>query len=366
MSSRNIKSIRFIILIIVFLNVIYFNLNAQNAIKALWVTPWDITNEEKVLQVINDAIDWGITDLLVEVRYRGDTFYTPNRIYNDFYNPEPVSYLLAENPDFDALQTFILNTRDTNIKIHAWVTVNVITTRRLETIQANHLYFTNPEWLTYNASGRRIRFEQYEGAFIDPGVPQVNEYLVNVFSDIVQNYDIDGLHLDYIRYPGSAYGHNPIAVKRFEDMLEYTDINFQQFKKLQIDEQVIMIGDSVKALRPNLIYSAAVFANIDIAINNYSQNWFEWIENGLLDYIYIMAYQTRNRDFENIVNTIPYRYRNKIIVGLRAWSDDGTYSMQSLRDKIVLTPDGYSGICFFSYGGILQRNFQSVIKGANK
>ena len=343
---------------LVFLLFFCIGLNAN--IKSLWVTPWDITSEEKVLQVIEDAKDWGITDLLVEVRYRGDTFYVPNRIYNDFPNFEPVSYLLSENPYFDALQTFIDNLKGSNIRLHAWVTVNVITTRRIETIQEDHLYFTRPEWLTHNANGNRIRFEQFEGAFLDPGVPEVKEYLVNIFSDIVQNYDIDGLHLDYIRYPATAYGHNPISVERFHNQSSID--SFSRWKEIQIMDLIEMIGKSVKEMKPNLIYSAAVFSNLNVAINNYSQNWLEWLDIELVDYVYIMAYQTRNRDFEQIVTNIPMRYRNKVVVGLRAWSDDGTYSSQSLRDKVVLTPEGYAGICFFSYGGIIQRSYQSVIR----
>jgi len=331
-------------------------------IKAMWVTPWDIDTKQKVLKIVENAIDWGVTDLLVEVRYRGDALYKPNKVYSDFQNSEPLSYILRNNPDFDALETFIHYTRDTHIKIHAWVTVNVITTRRLDTIQPTHLYYTHPHWLTYHSSGRRIHYDQFEGAFLDPGVPDVKNYLINIFADIVQNYDIDGFHLDYIRYPGNEYGHNPISLERFNRLSSHHSIiSFQRWKELQLNELVQRIGETIKSIKPNLLYTAAVFPNIDTARNRYAQNWYEWLDNNFLDYTFIMAYQTRNNDFEQIVDKIPERFREKVVIGLRAWSDEGTYGVQNIIDKIKMIPRNYPGICFFSYGGIVSRNYQSAV-----
>ncbi|MCL2063247.1 MAG: family 10 glycosylhydrolase [Candidatus Cloacimonetes bacterium] len=359
-SEHNFKKLRRH-LIFYFLFII-FTVNLQAQIKALWVTPWDMNDKDRVLNVIDYAIEWGITDLLVEVRYRGDALYVPNRLYRDFPNNEPISYLLNSNPNFDALETFIHYSRGSNIRIHAWVTVNVITTRRFDTIQPNHLYLTHPQWLTYHSSGRRIRHDQFEGAFIDPGIPEVKQYIVNIFSDIVQNYEIDGLHLDYIRYPHPDYGHNRVSVDRYNSLRNILSLNsFQRWKELQIKEQVQMIGESIKNINPNIIYTAAVFANISDARNSYAQNWHDWLEEGLLDYAYIMAYQTRNSGFEQIVTNIPERFRNQIVVGIRAWSEDGTYMVQGIIDKINLTPSSYAGISFFSFGGIIEGVYQSAV-----
>ena len=341
---------------------LFFSVNLHAQIKALWVTPWDMNTKEKVLNVIDYSIEWGITDLLVEVRYRADALYVPNRIIADFPNPEPTSYLLRNNPDFDALETFIQYTRGTNIRVHAWVTVNVITTHRLDTLQYNHLYLTHPQWLTYHTNGRRIVLDQFEGAYVDPGIPEVKQYIVNVFSDIVQNYDIDGLHLDYIRYPHPDYGYNRVSRDRYNTLRNQLDINsFQRWKELQLKEQVQMIGDSIKRINPDIIYSAAVISNISNARNSYAQNWHEWLDNDLLDYAYIMAYQTRNSNFEQIVANIPERFRERIVVGMRAWSDDGSYYASSITQKINLIPSGYAGICFFSFGGIIDGNYQSAV-----
>ena len=355
MRSRNKK-------LIITLYFLLFIINLFAKTSALWVTPWDINTEDKVLQVIKDALEWDITDLLVEVRYRADTFYTPNKRYSDFPNPESVSYLLRENPDLDVLQCFIDHTRNSGINIHAWVTVNVITTGSTNNLPNNHLYFTNPEWLTTTSDGQAIRPNQFEGAYLDPGVEAVQTYLVNVFSDLVQNYDIYGLHLDYIRYPSIDFGYNPISVERYEYYKNDLNINsFSEWKELQIYELARKIGNNIRQIKPHINFSAAVFPDIEVAISRYSQNWYKWLDDKIIDQIYLMAYQSNNSDFFRIISAIPYDYRKNIVVGLRAWSDNGTYTIRGLRDKIALTPDHFLGLSFFSYGGIITRNYQNAI-----
>ena len=62
----------------------------------------------------------------------------------------------------------------------------------------------------------RITNKNFEGLYLSPGHPNVNKYLIRVFKELVQNYDIDGLHLDYVRYHDSDYGKNPYAIANFK------------------------------------------------------------------------------------------------------------------------------------------------------
>jgi uncharacterized lipoprotein YddW (UPF0748 family) len=261
------------------------------------------------------------------------------------------------------LQYFVDNAKPKGLRVHAWVTVNVITPKTIDQLPANHLYYTNPHWLTNHADGTVVKFSQFEGAFLDPGLDEVQDYLVNVFSDIVQNYDIDGLHLDYIRYPQTDYGYHPKSIDRFYLLKDYMQINdFAEWKELQINRLVQKIGQSIKRIKSNIIYSAAVVPGINAARNNYSQNWYKWLDDDIIDNVYVMHYTTSNQTFESVLNGIPNYYRPKIVVGMRAWSDDRSYKIQGIYDKIALVPDNFKGLCFFSYGGIIERKYEPAIK----
>jgi len=343
-------------------------------ISALWITPWDLNTPTKVDNIINDAVEWGITDLLVEVRYRADTFYTPNKQSSIYQNCEPFSYLLMNtsseqedaprsNKPFDVLEYFIAHTKETNLRVHAWVTVNVVTPRVLDQLPQNHLYYTKPHWLTYHQNGRVMGYEKFEGAYLDPGLPDVQDYLVQIFSDLVDNYDIDGLHLDYIRYPQRDYGYHPQSLELYAQRKKIEPrLTFEEWKERQIIELITKIGKNIKSIKPDLLYSAAVIPEANLAKARYAQDWYTWLDTNIIDHLYLMAYTTSNNELENYLKTIPQRYRHSIIVGLRAWTDDGKYKINQLRDKITLVSQEYAGIAFFSYGGIIKNNFQNPIQ----
>ena len=338
--------------------------------KALWVTPWDMTSEEKIDEVVTNAREWGITDLLVEVRYRGDALYIPNKKNKLFANPEPVSYIL-KNQDIDPLDLFISKAKMKNIKVHAWVTVLVVTPKTLNDICQSHIYFQNPDWMTYDSLEKRIQHSQFEGAYLDPGLSEVRDYLVNVFADIVANYNIDGLHLDYIRYPGTDYGYNPVSIKRYNDLTRIIgNLDFNEWKEKQISSLVSQINQKTKSIKPNLILSAAVISDIDQARGRYAQNWFDWLNQNIIDKVYLMAYQADDYAFNTVMNKIPERFNQKIVVGLRAWSDNNSYSVDNIKSKITAINrrsdnSSFKGISFFSYNGILQRNYQSAVMSFN-
>ena len=61
----------------------------------------------------------------------------------------------------------------------------------------------------------------YEGLYLSPNHPKVNSYLVKVFRELAENYEIDGLHLDYIRYQDAEYGQNPQAIEYYKKYNSY-------------------------------------------------------------------------------------------------------------------------------------------------
>ena len=87
-------------------------------------------------------------------------------------------------------------------------------------------------WMTLTAGGK-------VSSSVDPGHPGVVRYLADVVLDPVRNYDLDGIHLDYIRYPeDDDYGYNPKAVERFQRLQSST---FAQFRRDQVTALVRQI-----------------------------------------------------------------------------------------------------------------------------
>ena len=256
---------------------------------------------------------------------------------------------------FDPLEYLIKKAKANNIEVHAWLTMYVVTPHKLENIHPEHIYFLHPEWITADFTGEKMPNDILEGAYLDPGIPEVQEYLFNVVMDIALNYEIDGIQLDYIRYPDREFGYNEIAYQKYREEMKFQDAeSWQDWKKNQISNFVKRLYNGIKSVSSNTELTAAVISKPGKAENIYSQNWKEWLQEDYIDKVYLMAYQTDKDDFQANIDTVStFQMNGKIVVGLRAWSKNCSYSVSKINEKIdIVRKQNFAGISFFSYSGI--------------
>lgn len=347
---------RFIALII-FISLTTNNLFGQN--RSIWATIWSINSSEKIDKIIETAKKYNFNQIFIQTRYRADALYFPNRTDSTFINNEPRSYILKES-NFDPLEYLINKVENTNIEVHAWVPVFILTPHNLLKIDTNHLYYQHPEWVTVNNKGKIMDYNEHEGAFLDPGIPEVQQYMLNVIGDIARNYKVAGIQLDYIRYPDSIYGYNPLAIENFKLS---GDTNFAQWKEEQISGFVNKVFIELKNINPELKLSAAVFGNQDKAIKSLSQNWKNWLDDSYIDNIYVMAYNISDVSFENVIKSIDDVNRNKSTIVLRAWKDKSPYYSSQINEKINISKRyGFYNLGFYSYSGLITNHYLRHIK----
>lgn len=345
-----------LVLLLIMSSVMAFA-QAQN--RAIWATIWSINTPAKVDKLLQQAHVDGFNQIFLQVRYRADAVYIPNRKDSSFANPESRSYILNGSA-FDPLDYALNSKYRKSMQIHAWVPIFVVTPHDLSKIDSKHIYYQHRDWITKDLRGNTMPYNVHEGAFLDPGIPQVQQYLLNILSDIVMNYPIDGLQLDYIRYPDSIYGYNPLALDEFK---KTSDINFSQWKQQQVNSFVEKVYIQLKEINPKLCISAAVFANQKKATNSLSQNWKHWADKGYIDQLYVMAYNTSSVSFEQSMNRITNVDNQKVTIVLRAWKDKKTYSVHQINDKIKITKKfGFTNFGFYSYSGMVDNGYWGHIK----
>jgi len=322
--------------------------------RAMWATIWSSSTPEKINNIINNAHKYKFNKLFLQVRYRGDALYFPNLTDSTYTNNEERCYILNQS-NFDPLKYAIYKAKSKNIEIHAWVPIFVVTPHDLSKINSNHVYYKHKDWLTYNQQGKAMAYNSHEGAFLDPGVPAVQKYTLDILQDIASNYDVDGIQMDYIRYPDSLYGYNPMARTNFEKS-NYKD--FEKWKQSQINSFVNKAFIMLKNINPNLQLSAAVFGNQHKAINRFSQNWKQWISDNYIDKVYVMAYSTSEDSFKTVLQDIKEVNKEKTTIVLRAWIDNGKYSVHQINKKISISKKmGFYNLGFYSYSGLIKNNY---------
>jgi len=198
--------------------------SSAGEVRALWVVRTGLTSPAEVDRVVEQAKDAGFNTLIVQVRGRGDAFYSSQIL--------PRSVLLqGEARDFDPLARLLAGARVRGLAVHAWINV-LLSGNFGQPLPPRHELVLHPEWMmiprsvaapALHASGearRRLVREaaqgsDAEGYYISPWAPGVSEHLEAVVRELARNYAVDGVHLDFIRYPGPEYDYSHPALLAF-------------------------------------------------------------------------------------------------------------------------------------------------------
>ncbi len=276
---------------------------APPEIRAVYVPTFSTYTLAMSRNVVDAVLDSNINQVYVQVRARGDALYFPNRLDATYPNAEPRGQLYSLNPaDLDVLQYYIdrLQNADPPVEVHAWVTVYNSWNRAFDPPSPDHIFNAHRDWLTYRRNGIQYGGGSEDGA-LDPGHPEVQEHLFNVFMDIVRNYDIDGLHLDYVRLIDSDAGYHPVAKQRFLEETGWNfdtqnasgqlDVVYRAWRRDKVAELVQRVHDRIQLEKPWVNYSAFIVQFTD-QIRNLAQGYNWWIAQGVLDTLHPSTYSS--------------------------------------------------------------------------
>ena len=330
--------------------------------RALWVVRDHIISKKSVDNIIEFAETNDYNELFIQIRGRGDAYYSSKLV--------PRTHLLREN-NFDPLQYILKKTKDKNIKIHAWMNVYYLWSSDQNPTQNDHLLLNHSEWLDNKAPDfidvphmlmlmKNNNKINGEGFYLAPTHPEVDAHLQNVVTELLQNYQLDGIHFDYIRYHAFGWGMNPTGLKIFLNHsssmpgLPSLDLQnkpkFSEFKKLAISKFLKNASMRIRAYQPNCIISAAVKPNIELAHKNFGQEWDTWLDNGYIDWAVPMNYTRENKTFKKNILSIKQGISpdliDNVIMGIGIYNQN----YKSAGQKIIETKKNkFSGVSIFSY-----------------
>jgi uncharacterized lipoprotein YddW (UPF0748 family) len=365
-------------------------LNARRSpdeVRALWVVRTTLTSPEKIRAMVQAAKDNGFNTIIVQVRGRGDAYYRSRK--------EPRAVELKEQPvGFDPLAVTLSEARQRGLKVHAWINTSLLANLDALPTDPKHVYNQHPEWLAvprpvagdlYKMSPRDPRYRErivewskanrgeLEGIYTGPSNPKVRQHIYDIWMDVLKNYDVDGLHFDYVRLASPDFDYSRISLEKFRKWLEpklskeerrqlkqaskqnplagpdtYA-ARFGDFQREQITTLVERIYRGVKQRKPNVMVSAAVFANDENAYTRRFQDWRRWLSMGILDVACPMAYSTDTAIFKKQIEIATASAHS---AGRKVWAGIGAYRLpvESTVEKInVARGLGADGIVIFSY-----------------
>jgi len=293
------------VVLLLSLSWVSWGFGQSNEFRGMWVDAWGtgFLNASQTTQLIADARTYNFNAIVVQMRRRGDAFYNKLAPGND-----PKTTAIASN--YDALQDLITKAHDTSggqqrIEVHCWVTTHVIWSGTTLPSNPAHVVNLHPEYLTQDSSG--VQFLA-EGRYLDPGHPGATLWNYLMATNIVRQYDVDGFHWDYIRYPQQDSGFNPTAVARYNAEFGLTgqpspaSTQFSDWRRRQVTDFLRWVNSELLAIRPQLVISCAVFGNRTDAYNARFQDWATWNNEGIIDVCMPMGYTSDNALFQSRVD----------------------------------------------------------------
>lgn len=234
--------------------------------------------------------DSGVNAVLMQVRCSCDAMYKSDI--------EPWSYWFSgtqgqgPSTDWDPLEFAVEEAHKLGMELHAWVNpyravVSPSSYNNSGYIADSHVTKQHPNWI--------LKFSDVW--ILDPGLPEVRDYITDVLMDIVNRYDIDGLHMDDYFYPYSG-----ITNEDSETFDDYAGAfgNIHNWRRYNINQLVESVSDSINAVKPWVKWGISPFGiwkpgvpegiNGMDAYNTLYCDPIAWLQAGTVDYITPQCY----------------------------------------------------------------------------
>lgn len=321
---------------------------APTEIRAMWLDRGSIVrarSREGLARLFDNMKASGINTVFFETVNAGFP------IYRSRVAPQQNPLTQGWDPLADAVEI----AHERNMELHAWMWVFAAGNLRHNTIMGKPDTFlgpslvVNPDWVGYDQNGSPIPLGQTK-PFYDPANPEVRNYLLRLAEEIITQYDVDGLQLDYIRYPFQdpsaerTYGYGDAARREFRrrtgvDPAELTPLvdpwlpraererqqalwnEWETFRIEQVTSFVAETSKLVRSRRPDITLSAAVFAMPQQErLQKIQQDWNTWAEEGLVDWIVLMSYAEDANRFAELITpwVVDQDYASTLVIpGIR-------------------------------------------------
>lgn len=246
-----------------------------------WPKSTDVAQQQQSLRVMLDRMkNFGMNAVVFQVVSRGDAIYYSDRL--PF--PRYFTGTYGVRPSYDPLQFLIDESRLRGLEVHAWFNAFNIgqvadTTMYAASPTVPHVFHENREWTAIDGTG----------IWLNPGIPAAREWHIANMMEMVNNYDIDAVHFDFIRYPGSLSGD---FATRSEYSPGYVG-SLADWRRDNVSAFVKAAHDSVKAVKPWVKVGATPVGHYKSSggwaylsgHGSVFQDSRRWLKEGYADYI---------------------------------------------------------------------------------
>jgi len=333
---------RYTFIILLLCAVLSLNAQPRQELRAVWLTTlegldWPSTKgtsaaierrqKQELCEILDKLKRANVNTVLFQARIRGTVTY-PSK-----YEPWDgcISGKFGTAPNYDPLQYAIEEAHKRGMELHAWVVT--VPTGKWESYGAKSLRQRRPDLM------KRIGVD----AFLNPENVQTADYISNICEEITSRYDIDGIHLDYIRYPEQWTG----SLNRSQGRENITRIVRAIHKKVKTQKPWVKLSCSPLGKFDDLTRFPSGGWN---AYHKVCQDAQGWLRDGLMDQLYPMMYYDGKHFYPFAADWSENRHGREVAAGLgiyRLLRSEGNWSLDAIKRQMNVARQQELGHCYF-------------------
>ncbi|HEC78033.1 MAG TPA: hypothetical protein ENI34_02695 [candidate division WOR-3 bacterium] len=339
--------------------------------RGLWIRAVSIASPDSINRIMKIVRKLNITDIYVQVVVAGYAYYNSEILPRSQYLSK------TSGTEYDPLNSLLKICKKGKIRVHTWVNALLVWSLKEPPDSTRHIFYTAPEWFIKDINGRSMVTYSYqdrcdaglEGLYLDPALPEVRNHLTKVCAELCSNYPIDGIHLDFIRYPGTLWGlpeNDTAAIFAGPGGRELQWMNLSRYPRLSLvmrwmvwhlwkynrerEKNIFRIVEQINktiknsALKKTCILTAAVFPNPSLARYRFCQNWQKWKKT--IEYPIVMTYLNNITDFTRLFDFVISNCE-KAIFGIGfLWRGFEPIAFRQVQE---VNKNDAAGVCFFDF-----------------
>ncbi len=299
-------------------------------------------NRGGVAELLDNAEKANFNVILAEVFFRGLSIIPDN----NYFVQDP----RFEDWEEDPLKVLIEEAEKRDMEVHAWVWVFNENTLG----QPGRILQANPSWANRNKEGEVLTY--HNSSWLSPSRIEVRKYLQRRYLYLVENYDLAGVNLDYIRFPEEyrgSFGYDQHTLDLFEEQTGINAVNIENdskaksiwnnFRESLITEMVKETSHILRNEDPTIKISADVIPGTEEARYRALQNWKLWLDEGYVDFVFPMTY-TNNlfSELNNWVQKDRYKVDKAIYPGISLFKLTKKQILEQIETVNEINPNGLS------------------------
>ncbi len=326
----------------------------KTEVRGVWLTNIDsdiLFSKSNIQAGLDRLVKLNFNTIYPTVWQEGYTLY-PSKVAKETFGIS-----LDPNPDLqqrDMLQEIITEGHKRGLTVIPWFEFGFMSPAESELAQQH------PDWLTQRQDGTKIRKEgSSERVWLNPFQPEVQEFILDLVTEIVTNYDVDGIQFDDHFALPSDFGYDDFTVSLYEQELKglTPSDNFQEtfwvrWRADKLNQFMERMFYAIKAANPDCLVSLSPNP-LHFSLPAYLQDWFTWERKGWIEEIALQVYRP---DLDRFITELERtevelaKAHIPVSIGILSGLKDRSTSTHTIIEQVEAVRDrDFAGVSFFFY-----------------